>query len=136
MLDFRLKLIIVDSMQIKTICTAGRRPADRVRLPKFHSPAGTPALQIANSNLIVFSSFLCDAFGGMRNFVVNPHFAFLSFLIRPRRLLLRGLGRRNARQNYLLLCVFIKIAQHLFLLHSLRHKHVNYGRQQRCIFSR
>ncbi len=30
------------------ICSAGRRPADRVRLPKVHSPAGTPALQIAS----------------------------------------------------------------------------------------
>ncbi len=30
-----------------------------------------PALQIVNSNLIVFSSFLCDAVRVMRNSVVN-----------------------------------------------------------------
>ncbi len=46
--------------------------AVRTYLVLNHDCAGEPpALQIANSNLIVFSSFLCDAFGVMRNSVVN-----------------------------------------------------------------
>ena len=51
-------------------------PAQTLGTTKHAPPAGRPALQTFNQQIFqfekIFSSFLCDALGVMRNFVVNP----------------------------------------------------------------